>query len=236
VEDVCITPRDLFDDSDPFTREIFNVENLVKKQLAAETARAFVDLNRPTGQLPPEYPDGVIKSKTCWGKPIYHSGKIPSVETIENLLRDFYYSYHEAIRSALSDPGIILALDCHSMAETAPPTAPDRDNKRPLVNLGDLSGKACDPVITDCLKDSFIKVLGCSPSEVVINFPFKGGYITRTFGNNPLPWIQVELNRSLYLADEWFDREKLSVDAERLKELNRQFRDVLTEFGRRMKL
>jgi len=211
VEEVCITPGDLFDDSDAFTRDIFDAANLVRKQLSADVARAFVDLNRPADQLPPEYPDGVIKSETCWGKPVYNAGRNPSPEKIGTLLRGYYYPYHEAIRSSLSQPGIMLALDCHSMAEKAPPTAPDQGNQRPLVNLGDLSGKACDPVLTDCLKNSFIKTLRCSPEEVVVNSPFKGGYITRTYGNNPIPWIQVELNRSLYLSDRWFDRENLSI-------------------------
>lgn len=234
AEDVCITPRDLFFDSDAFTWEIFNADDLVHHQLSAEVARAFVDLNRPTNQLPPRYPDGVIKSETCWGKPVYKPRRAPDEKKIAMLLRRYYFPYHEAIRTALAYPGIRLAIDCHSMAETAPPTAPDKGGGRPLVNLGDLSGKACDPAITNLLRDSFIKVLGCSLSEVLINFPFKGGYITRTYGNNPLPWIQVELNRSLYLADEWFDREKLSVNPERLEELNRQFRDVLTDFSRKI--
>jgi len=38
------------------------------------------------------------------------------------------------------------------------------------------------------------------------------------------------MNRDLYLADSWFDKETLSVDPAHLKELNKQFENTLNLF------
>ena len=62
---------------------------------------------------------------------------------------------------------------------------------------------------------------------MTINKPFSGGYITRAYGMRPVPWVQVELNRSLYLAPPWFDRAGLRMDKTRLRELNRMFEHAL---------
>ena len=43
-------------------------------------------------------------------------------------------------------------------------------------------------------------------NEISINDPFHGGHITKTYGNKPVPWIQVEMNRDLYLTEPWFDQ------------------------------
>ena len=63
--------------------------------------------------------------------------------------------------------------------------------------------------------------------DVTINDPFAGGYITRTYGNNPVPWVQVEMNRSLYLSSPWFDPVALTVASHRLTKLNNKFKMAL---------
>lgn len=232
--DVCITPRDLFDDSDSFTNLIYNASDMVEEQVSSEIARAFVDNSRSKDQLPPEYPDGLIKSATCYNRPIYKEGKQPdNIKT--NLLIDRYYEdYHLKLKEALLNPKVIIALDCHSMAEIAPEVAPDRGNERPLINLGDAEGSACDPSITASLRQSFIDVFGFREEEVSINSPFKGGFITRNYGNNPTPWIQIEMNRKLYLAKEYFDYSSLQMKGNRLNELNENFRKVLIYFNEQL--
>ena len=68
--DVCITPRDLFDDSDSFTNYIYQVEDMVEEQESSAIARAFVDNSRSRDQHPPEYPDGLIKSAKGYNRPM----------------------------------------------------------------------------------------------------------------------------------------------------------------------
>ena len=229
--DVCITPRDLFDDSDSFTNHIYHVEDMVEEQVSSSIARAFVDNSRSRDQLPPEYPDGLIKSATCYNRPIYKKGKQPGPSTIRLLMDNYYSGYHQRIRQALNNKNVFIALDCHSMAAIAPEVSPDRGNERPLINLGDAEGMACPPEITEQLRRSFMKVFGFQANEVTINKPFKGGFITRNYGNKPIPWIQIEMNRKLYLSEEYFDYGSLQMKGQRLIELNMSFRKVLLDFA-----
>ncbi len=233
-DNISITQNDLFDDSDAFTREIYDASDLVLSQISTEYARAFIDLSRSTKMLSPEYPDGIIKTATCYTKPIYRPDRHPD-ETMQRLLiRKYYYPYHCFLKSEMKKEAILLGLDCHSMAEIAPDISPDKGQKRPLINLGDVEGKSCDSKITHLLKASFMEILELDNQDVTINRPFKGGYITREHGNNPKPWIQIEINRSLYLASEWFDRSNLSVNSNRINELNNQFKLILKLFYQKL--
>ncbi|KAA3659696.1 MAG: N-formylglutamate amidohydrolase [Calditrichaeota bacterium] len=228
---VGLSKHDLFNDSDAFTREIYDVEDMVAFQIKANIARAFVDLNRPTDALPPEFPDGVVKSLTCYNKPVYNNSSVLSKEETQVLLKKYYQPYHKKIQKALENPEIILGLDCHSMATVAPNIAPDTGQQRPLINLGNVDGQAASNEVTSILKSCFVKIFELPEHEVIINWPFKGGHITRTYGNKPKPWIQIEINRNLYLNAPWFELESLQINRDRIQELNRKFRQVLRQFA-----
>ena len=230
---VCIGREDLFDDMDPFTREIYDIGDRATAVISANIARAFVDLNRAEDDLPPQNPDGVIKSMTCFKKQIYIKGKEPDDRLRRELIRRHYLPYHRELREITGrDRKIRLALDCHSMAAAAPPIAPDsaREIKRPRICLGNVHGKSCEMETVEKLAHCFCEAFSLNQDEVSINQPFAGAYITRTYGNKPVPWVQVEMNRSLYLSAPWFDPAKLHVADLRLKELNTLFRRALELF------
>ncbi len=91
---LSITNKDLFDDSDPFVIELYDLDDKVQRVIKTNIARAFVDLNRSLQDMPPENPDGLIKSMTCYEKSIYIKGKEPD-ESLRNMLIEFYYNpYH----------------------------------------------------------------------------------------------------------------------------------------------
>ena len=231
-QDICIAPKDLFDDSDAFTNLIYDVRDIAEEQVSSNIARAFVDNSRARDQLPPDYPDGLIKSATCYNKPIYKEGRHPDRSMTELLINTYYLDFHKRLRYALQNPRVLIAFDCHSMAEIGPEVSPDQGKERPLINLGDAEGTACDNHITELLRRSFIEVFSFSEKDVTINNPFKGGFITRHYGNNPTPWIQIEMNRKLYLSSAYFDYNALQMKGGRLKELNHKFREVLSYFLR----
>jgi formiminoglutamase len=261
INRTCIQPKDIFDDMDPFTREIYNLEPWVIEVLNTDIARAFVDLNRAVDDLPPKNPDGIIKSMTCYKKPIYIKGKEPDEPLSQILIERYYLPYHKKIQEITSqNKELKLALDCHSMAAEPPPIAPNKkflqggvrkaqsagrkaNNKidamrkapcakrlppgRPLICLGNAHGKACDQDMVKNLAKCFCEAFLLEEKDVAVNQPFAGGYITRTYGNNPLPWVQVEMNRSLYLTSPWFDPLTLQMDNHRLMELNDMFKETL---------
>lgn len=67
-------------------------------------------------------------------------------------------------------------------------------------------------------------------SEIKLNDPFHGGYITKTYGNNPIPWIQIEMNRDMYLLKPWFDENSLDIESDHLERLNKKFEKSLKMF------
>ena len=228
---LCITGKDLFDDSDPFVIEIYDLEEKVERVIKTNIARAFVDLNRSLQDLPPQNPDGLIKSKTCYEKPIYIKDREPD-ESLRNMLIEMYYKpYHRTIQKSIHELDLQLCLDCHSMASTAPNISPDGNNmKRPTFCLSNQNGQTSSQDMIELLAGFIQKSFSLKKDDVQLNNPFKGGHITRTYGNNPIPWIQVEMNRNLYLSREWFDPDSLKTDEKRLLELNHMFEEALTKF------
>ena len=222
---VIATPREIFEDGDAFTREIYDLGERVAHVQSARIARAFVDLNRAEDDRPPDNPDGVIKTATCFDRPIY-SAPLEDRAT-EDLLARYHRPYHEGLENAGRNAGAVLALDCHSMAAMPPPVAPDAGRPRPLFCLSNGEGQTCDDLLLARLAARLAAAFDCPAEEVALNRPFKGGYITRRHGRNPLPWIQVEMNRVLYLNDPWFEPDERRVDPERLLELRERFGTAL---------
>jgi formiminoglutamase len=168
----------------------------------------------------------VVKTFTCFDRPIY-SQPLDDLLT-ERLLARYHRPYHDRLEGAARTTRALLGLDCHSMAATAPPVASDAGRPRPLFCLSNDEGRTCDDEMLRRLAASISEAFECPPAEVALNRPFKGGYLTRRHGRNPLPWIQVEMNRSLYLADPWFDRERRSVSRDRLRFLRNRLLRALS--------
>lgn len=230
---LCISDEDLFYDTDPFVSEIYDLTNKVQYVLKTDIARTFVDLNRSLQDMPPNNPDGLIKSMTCYEKTIYIQGHEPDEQLRNLLIKNYYLPYHRQIQKIISDSNLQVCLDCHSMASTAPQIAPDKQNKkRPTFCISNQNGKTCSEemisILANCISESF----HVDSSDVYLNDPFKGGYITKTYGNNPIPWIQIEMNRDMYLSEEWFDKNSLTITPKRLEELNHMFENTLNLFSK----
>lgn len=232
VRDRIILPEPArFADSDAFTDRIYDVGQEAAVVLKATVARVFVDLNRDESDIPPQNPDGVVKTATCHGVPVYRPGSELDAALTKTLVEQYHRPYHKAIRENIAtQSGIKLGLDCHSMEAVGPAIAPDPGKPRPAFCLGNRMGKTCpDEMLkrmAQCLRESF----DLPPQAVALNVPFAGGFITRTYGNNPIPWMQIEMNRNLYLSTPWFDKKNLTVDPPRLRWLNSRFLQSLKQF------
>ena len=228
---VTISAKDQFEDSDAYTQEIYGLGKEVLVQVQSKVARAVVDMNRAKDDRPPQNPDGVVKTQTCHGKAVYLPGKELDDASAQRLLDTYYFPYHQSIANALAqNPDLQLALDCHTMEAVAPVISPDPGQPRPLICLGTNHGKSCPQAMADRLAECFREGFGLEEKDVVLNKPFAGGYITRTYGEGILPWMQIEMNRSLYLSEPWFDADTLTVAPQRLLDLNQRFRKTLTLF------
>ena len=231
---LCITRREQFDDSDPFVSEIYDLKNSVQYVMSTDIARVYVDLNRSPKDTPPRNSDGVIKSLTCYRKPIYLAGMEPDESLVAMLLDMYHAPYYDAISHICKKSEIQMGFDCHSMASVAPDIAPDavqtKKKKRPLFCISNQNGKTCSNKQLKLLASHISESFGVSLSSVALNDPFKGGYLTSFFGNNPVPWIQIEMNRDMYLNKQWFDVHTLKINYTRLVKLNQMFKKAMTNF------
>ena len=194
VEDICVLSiDDIVKDGDEYAAAIYCPLKLnVAAFLTTDIARAIVDLNRAEDDF---RKDGVIKTHTCWNVSVYR--EYPSAEMIEVLLAKYHRPYHDRLKS-LAKTGVVLGVDCHTMAGIAPPVAPDPGKERPAVNLGDANG-SLPAKWRDSLMECFQQAFG--GHSVTLNDPFSGGFITRSHAAE-LPWIQVELSRAFYMSNE----------------------------------
>lgn len=217
--------REIFEDSDSFTQRIYDLRGKVKYVVKARIARAFIDPSRSETDLPPDNPDGVIKSHTCFGKVIYKPNMQPTQPEIYSLLEKYYRPLHNRIQTIVNDRknDLELCLDCHSMEEVGPAIAPDTGKKRPAICLGNRFGEASPNEMVQKFRECLIRAFELEETDVTINKPFAGGFITRNYGNNPLPWIQIEMNRKLYLKEPHFNPETLEISADKTEDLNGRF-------------
>jgi formiminoglutamase len=113
------------------------------------------------------------------------------------------------------------------MAAKGPKASMDAGKARPLICVGNRRGETCPDDWLEIFAEELRIAYQFEEDEVTVNRPFRGGYITHAYGGNPIPWLQIEINRSLYLSREWFDKEKGEVQPGRMKELNGRFLDAL---------
>ncbi len=230
---VTLDRYDIHDDIDPYVNDIYNLAENVTGLVNTVIARPFIDLNRAPHDRPPHNPDGVVKTTTCRGVEIYHGDGLSDETVISTLLKRYYYPYHRRIEFILHQhPEIELGLDCHTMAVRGPCVAPDRGKLRPTICLSNRNHTTCSRRMIEKLAAAFKKVFSLQDHEIFINHPFSGGYIIRHYANNTHPWIQIELNRRLYLSSPWYQRKGLKMDVVRLRQLNTMFAEVLELFFR----
>lgn len=224
---VDISPKDLFDDGDAFTLDIYDLGDDVAYVVKTDIARAFVDLNRAPDDRPPRNPDGVVKMATCFKRPIYLPGREPDGDVTEILIDRYHAAYHAQLAHGAAQPGIKLALDCHSMLPAAPPISSAPGLARPAFCLSNRDGATAPAELLERLAAAIAEAFDIRSDQIGLNDPFKGGYITQAHGAGKLPWIQVEMNRSLYLAEPWFDRTTRNIDPLRISELRERFGTAL---------
>lgn len=187
----CIlTERQIAHDGDEGAAAIYDLRTLVAEFATTDIARAIVDLNRAEDD---RRADGVVKTYTCWNEPVYSRPLDDSL--IEALLARYYRPYHAGL-AKLAGSGVILGIDCHTMAAKGPPIGPDPGAERPWICLSHGDG-TCSAAWMDSLADCFAAAF---EHDVSINHPFRGGYITRAHAAE-MPWVQLELSRGDFLSN-----------------------------------
>jgi formiminoglutamase len=179
-----LSEEDIVKDGDEGAAEVYDFAREINQYVTTDVARAIVDMNRPEDD---RGTDGIVKTSTCWDVPVYREPL--SEDTVEVLLETYYRPYHRAL--SRPETGVLLGIDCHTMAAEGPPIGPGPGKRRPAICLSN-ADKTCPEEWIHSLAECFEKASG---ETVSINFPFKGGYIIRSHAAE-LPWVQLELSRA----------------------------------------
>lgn len=218
VIDRCpLSEKEVFDDSDAFTRDIFDFKDRVISYVDTDISRSIIDLNRSRDDYDPKKIDGVIKRQTARGASVFDKNAFPGPQLAEELLQKYYDPYHNKIDELIDQSPPLFALDCHSMDPVGPKHGKKPGKKRAifcLSNGGDYSGfpigkkgyVTCSPTLIINLAEILAQTFKISEEDVLLNDPFPGGHIIRSHYSERVPWIQLELNKNLYLTADKFDK------------------------------
>ncbi len=192
-------------DTDWFIPELYDFHReLGASVIRATHTRYVVDLNRPPDGAP-LYPGrretGVCPVETFDGEALYAPGDEPTAEEIRRRLQDYWQPYHDRLAALIAERvarhGYCLLWDAHSIHSTVPGLF---DGRLPDLNVGTADGRsAADRVVAPLIRG----LAAQAEFSFVVNGRFKGGYITRHYGNpaGAVHAIQLEIAQSAYLSE-----------------------------------
>ncbi|MBL4838095.1 MAG: N-formylglutamate deformylase [Kordiimonadaceae bacterium] len=172
--------------------------------LRAKYSRYVIDLNRdPTGKslYPGQNVTELCPTTTFDNSPIYIAGQQPTEAEIETRIDQYWVPYHDALQAEISRVkdmfGFALLWDAHSVRSCVPRFF---EGTLPDLNFGTNDNQTCDPALVNRVLDSATQLKGY---ETVLNGRFKGGYITRTYGDprNNVHALQLELSQATYMKE-----------------------------------
>jgi len=203
--------------------------------LVGNYSRFVIDLNRPADDQPlyATATTGLFPDTLFDGRPTFKPESQPDAASRQRYLDQIWQPYHQKIQSELErmkqEFGYALLFDAHSIASVIPRLF---DGKLPDLNIGTNSGASCAPAITELL-DAL-----CSQQSQfthVINGRFKGGYITRAYGQPDAHQhaVQLELAQCNYM-DEFEPYPFIDAKAAQLQTLIRPMLEGLLSWGVRV--
>lgn len=194
------------EDTDWHLQRLYNfLSAMGASVLVPQTSRYVIDLNRPPDDAP-MYP-GASNTELCptrffTGEPLYQPGCAPDAAERARRRVSYWQPYHAALAGELARlkalHGYALLWDAHSIRSQIPWLF---EGRLPDLSIGTASGASADARITDVVMHA---CAGHSHLSSVANGRFKGGYITRHYGQpaNRVHAVQLEMCQSLYMQEE----------------------------------
>ncbi len=192
------------DDTDWFVDRLYGfASEMGITMIKSVYSRWVIDLNRDP-ESKPLYTDGriiteLVPKTTFTGEPLYQS-EVPGEDEIERRVEKYYKPYHKEIENQLtslkSQFGKVLLWEAHSIRQLVPTI---HAHKFPDLILGDADGTSASSNLTS----TTLTNLRNSTYQLSHNAPFKGGFITRQFGDpdNDIHALQLEMTKVNYMDD-----------------------------------
>ncbi|RTL22953.1 MAG: N-formylglutamate deformylase [Burkholderiales bacterium] len=181
-------------------------ERLGASLIVPRYSRYVIDLNRPPDDRP-LYPGaaggtGLVPTHFFTSEPLYRDGAEPDAAEIAARREACWRPYHEALAAELerlrAEHGRALLFDGHSIRSELPWLF---EGTLPALNLGTADGASCAPAVTERLGQV---LAGQQRYSHVVNGRFKGGYITRHYGQpaGGIHAVQLEMCQRCYMHED----------------------------------
>ncbi|MFO1494720.1 MAG: N-formylglutamate deformylase [Lysobacterales bacterium] len=166
-------------------------------------SRYVIDLNRPpdgAALYPGRRETGLCPTQRFDGGAVYLPGAEPDAAEIAERVEHYWWPYHQTLRETVlalrAEHGHVLLWEGHSIRSHSPMFF---DGRLPDYNLGTADGHSCAPAV----QEAIARALADHGANHVINGRFKGGYITRHYGQPPhgVHAVQMEMAQSAYLDE-----------------------------------
>lgn len=221
-------------DTDWFVPQLYDFfRDLGASIIRATHTRYVVDLNRPPDGAP-LYPGQrettVCPTETFDGDPLYRGGGSvgadgdePKPSEIAARLNTYWRPYHEKLsaltRELVQRHGHCILWDAHSIHSRVPGLF---DGRLPDLNVGTAGGRSCSPGL---LTRVVASLSAQSQFSFVVDGRFKGGYITRHYGDPAarIDAVQLEIAQCAYLEE----MRTPAFDANRAAPLKHLLRELL---------
>ena len=171
--------------------------------IAATHSRYVIDVNRPpdgANLYPGRDTPKLCPTDTFDRQPLYRGGE-PGAEEIatrvERLWRPYHARLEREIERVRHEHGVAIVWDAHSIVSLAPRLF---EGRLADFNLGTADDAACDPRLAQAL----LVALRRHPRfDAVLNGRFKGGHITRRYGQpaRGVHAVQLEMAQCLYMDE-----------------------------------
>jgi len=189
--------------------------------LVPKYSRYVVDLNRPpddTSLYPGQNTTGLCPAVQFTGEPVYRDGEAPDAGEIAARVERYWRPYHDALRAELDrlrgEHGRAVLWEGHSIRGSRLPFL--FEGRLPDLNLGTASSSSCSPALQARLEAT---LAAQGDYDWVANGRFKGGHITRHYGDpaRGIDAVQLEISQRTYMDEDSF--EYLPEKASRLQEV-----------------
>ncbi|WP_329740973.1 N-formylglutamate deformylase [Dyella sp. A6] len=171
-------------------------------------SRYVVDLNRPAdghALYPGRRETGLVSTVGFDGEPLYLDGCEPDAAEVAQRVTDWWRPYHQSLADEVQRLrerfGSVVLWEGHSIRSQVPMLF---EGRLPDFNLGTADGASCSAE----LQWQLTNVLESQDAyDFVVNGRFKGGFITRHFGqpDEGVQGIQLELAQHRYMDEGSFE-------------------------------
>ena len=177
--------------------------------LVPRNSRYVIDLNRGEDDVslyPGQNTTGLCPVRRFSGDPVYLPGREPDEREVRERVAAYWRPYHQALRDELqrlhAEHGRVTLWEGHSIRGSGLPFL--FDGRLPDLNLGTAGGTSCSPGLQQRLEG----VLAAQADyDFVANGRFKGGHITRHYGDpaNGIDAVQLEISQRCYMDEDSFE-------------------------------